>query len=147
MIAESIRLTFVFNGDEIALRSAKKIPMRAPTGTDNAVPFEDRNTRGKWIEIRDKKGKPVYRRVCHRFIPRDVEVHFANPDTVSRRIPISLKEGLFHMVIPALEGASEAILCEQIQQTGKSKKPRLIEHIKVDLREIDKNQSENKGGK
>jgi hypothetical protein len=106
-MSESVRLTFSYRGEEVSLRSANRLIMKAPASMRNSRESLAENVVGRWVEIRDQQGQPIYRRLVHRFIPFDVEIPTGNPQAPLRRVQTQIGEGIFHILIPVIKEAKE----------------------------------------
>lgn len=143
---ESIRLTFVFEGQEIALKSAVRLAMRAPQG-DRELEKIAGNIVGQWVEVHNEKGAPLYRRLVEPYIPQDIEVHGGDEAGTLQRIKAEQKSGVFHLVVPVVDGGVSAVLVERPAAVKKGEPGELRERMRVDIREVKPfERNEEKGG-
>ena len=114
----SLRLVFEYRGDEVRLMSTSRVSMVSPR-TD-ALEFP-KTTTGFWFEIRNSKGRLLYRQVKENPIKRFVEVRSEDPDH-----PLVWKEskdprGIFAVVIPDLADAEELVFVGSRDDPGQTK--------------------------
>jgi hypothetical protein len=92
----SWRLTFRFDGDQVELASAERVARVAPGGTEAS---------GSWVDLVDRRGRVLFRRVLHDPFRTTAEHH--SPDgqiEVVRRPPES---GEFQVVVPDMPDGSD----------------------------------------
>lgn len=95
---KAIRLTFDVVGGEPTFRSATRLTMRVPPQQKFAAKGEGA---GLWIELRDAKGIPIYRRVIDAETLRaDTELRTGASDQPLVRSQSKSISTLFNAVIP-----------------------------------------------
>lgn len=68
------------------MRSARRLAKRVPVGSrDFKSKIFEKGT-GQWVELRDKRGCVVYRRLLINIIAREVEVRAKDPKHPLRRL-------------------------------------------------------------
>jgi hypothetical protein len=103
---ESWRLSFHFDGESVALRSAERLPMVAP-GVAGERPQGGEQS-GAWVELLDAQGDvlehrplsdPFHLRAEHHSPDGAIEVHYRDPEPTD-----------FEVVLPALPEADSVRL-------------------------------------
>lgn len=114
------RLTFEYHDDKVRLVARQPVTMVSPP--DDAELLE-RGKAGFWVELRDAKGRPLYRQVLHDPIQTDYEVF--SPGESPTRVAAPEVKGVFQAVVPDLPDASDVVLhgsasrLELADQSGK----------------------------
>jgi len=98
----ALRLTFRYEGDRVELVSSQPVEMLLPPS--HAVD-EGEGQSGFWFTLRAADDRPVYRRVTHSPIRRDVEVFSPEPGENIRRVPVDRPSGTFVLLVPDVEDA------------------------------------------
>ena len=97
-----LRLTFAYDGDALTLASKQSVEMTVPP-THPLSGYE--NQAGFWFEVRDRAGRPVYRRVLHDPMPAYHETHAAGASPT--HLAAAARRGVFEILVPAAwEGAT-----------------------------------------
>lgn len=144
----AIRLTFVHEDDELRLKRATRVAMRAPAGdgtrrTDQNERKErgdqkERDDRiGSWAEVRDANDSVLYRRTIDRPVPEDVEVHEGGEEGSFRRVERGEMSSLVNVLVPDLEYAHTIVLRERRLPTEDREEPKEIQYAEVPLDQID----------
>lgn len=103
-MSESIRLTCTYEGEEVTIQEQERVEMLSPASDDD-MNFD--NVVGFWLELRDDKGKSLYRQVMQDPFRSDIEIFGdtkSGEETVSRS-PIKTVKGHLVLVVPALPTA------------------------------------------
>lgn len=135
---EAYRLTFEIDGDELALRSIRRLAMRAPAGEKRTA--SDGTVTGRFVELRGEKGEALYRRQISSLIPERREY----PTGDSQRpfgVTGSGPRGLVSVIVPAHEHARSIALVHEIGrrpsvQTG-AKGAKAVAPSRRDLLSVD----------
>lgn len=102
----SWRLTFRFDGETVELAAAERIAKVAPGGP--MPPPADTKLSGSWVDLTDRRGRILFRRVLHDPFRTTAEHH--SPDgqiDIVRRPP---QAGEFQVVVPDMpDGADVAV--------------------------------------
>ncbi|MDR6842015.1 hypothetical protein [Pseudoxanthomonas sacheonensis] len=102
----ALRLVFEQRGDELKLVSTQRLNMIVPPPQALAP---QRATRGSWFELRDREGRPVYRRTIDN--PRQgIEVVADAPGEALRRIDDDQGFRAFFVVVPDIADARKFVL-------------------------------------
>ena len=105
--AHTLRATFAYRGDRIALIGSRRVQMIAPP---SVTPPPEKGQSGYWFEVRAADGSLLFHRGLHAPIRVDVEV-FADDEKQSiTRVPIAEPRGEFELLIPDLPGAQSFVL-------------------------------------
>ncbi len=118
---QAVRLIFEYKGNKIKLISEKNVEMIAPPAETREL---GKKASGFWCEVKDSKGKSLYRRVMQNPIPYAAEVRTDDP-----RMPLAWQEptedmkGQFVVVIPRLEKAAKLSLFSSPLSPKKSMEP------------------------
>ncbi len=108
---EAYRLTFEIDGDALALRSVRRLVMRAPAGEKRTA--SDGTVTGRFIELRGEKGEALYRRQISSLVPERREFPTGDP-----KRPFGLTEGgprgLVSVIVPAHDRARSVALVDEI---------------------------------
>jgi hypothetical protein len=104
-MSESIRLTCKYEGEKVIIQKQERVEMLSPASDDD-INFD--NVVGFWLELRDNKGKPLYRQVMQDPFRSDIEI-FGDPkseeETISRS-PVKNVKGHLVVTVPALPTAN-----------------------------------------
>ena len=101
---------FDYEGDRVRLVSAQRVDMRVPP-SDPLTGYEGQA--GFWIELRDARGV-AYRKVMHRPVRHDVEVH--DPERGTHRQVVEEPRGVFTAVVPDVEAARDLVVMSSLVQ-------------------------------
>jgi hypothetical protein len=94
------RLTFSYEGSNVHLLSRQTVEMIPPPSD----PVQDSERQaGFWYTLRDREGRPIYRRVVHNPIRHDVEVFSDDPERSVSRVRVSEPRGVFSLLVPGLD--------------------------------------------
>lgn len=74
---EAYRLTFDFNGKELMLKSVRRLTMRVPPGQSRQAMGQ--GLTGRFVELRDEAGQPLYRRQVSGLVSQTVEYPTGDP--------------------------------------------------------------------
>jgi hypothetical protein len=111
----AIRLTFSYAAGQFRLDSLRRVAMRALPSHDVAG-YE--NHSGFWVEVRDRTGRVLHRRVLHEPVRFDAEVYPAEAGTEFTRVPLAEAKGSFDVVVPDLPGAQVVTLYGSLPVPG-----------------------------
>jgi hypothetical protein len=92
----SWRLTIAYNGDNFRLLERRWVRMITPP-TAGSARSAGRDV-GRWLEVRDARGKVLYHRDIDRLVGAEVEVF--EPDGSIRHFSGPPREGQFEVVVP-----------------------------------------------
>ena len=137
---QAIRLTFEYRGNEVSLRSARRLRKRTPPNVTGAELERTHEVAGDWVELRDKEDRVLYRHRSSDLIPTHVEVRSGDPKQPFKRIQGRLDHGTFRVLIPAVDGARRFVLLQR-RDDGEQEELSSTERISVDLDKIDYRQS------
>lgn len=101
---QSLRLVFEYDRDTVRLVASQRVEMTAPA-PQRLVARPDE--RGFWVEVRDERERPLYRRTMRDPVVRDLET-IADDDRLTR-IPYD-QPGHFSIVVPAVAGMKSVLL-------------------------------------
>ena len=113
---KAVRLTFSYNGDKMELLSRQEVDMLVPP-TDPIS--EPKSRHGFWFEVKDDKGKTLYRKVQHDPVRSDVEVFSNDPKQPLMRVPVKEPKGIFSVVLPAAGAEHEVAFMRSAPPQGK----------------------------
>lgn len=103
----AIRFLFDYEGTEVRLLSRQSMSMLLPPSD----PLEGlEGFAGFWYELRDAKGKPLYRRIVRNPIQHLLEVHEEGAASPRTRL-VDLPQGVFTVLVPDLPDAQTLALC------------------------------------
>jgi hypothetical protein len=103
----ALRLLFQYEGDDVKLVSVQPVKMLAPP-PQALIPTC--GERGSWFELRDREGKPLYRRAFENPMARDLEVLTEDPERPLGRIKVERPSGTFFLVVPNVPEARKVLL-------------------------------------
>jgi hypothetical protein len=103
----SLRLNFRFELGEITLFERLGLEMKA-LPTDDLEPVKPEERSGFWVELQDRRGRPLYRRSLPHPMIRRSEAHGDEPGP---RTVIWVEErGAFSVVVPNLPAGAELVM-------------------------------------
>jgi hypothetical protein len=133
------RLIFEYDGSAVKLVSEQRLAMVAPPPQSLLSRPEER---GFWIELRDAKNLPVYRRSIERPMEEDMEVLADDNLRPLRRVAVNKPKGTFFVVVPDLAVARQIVFRGDATRTAKEQKdqkaPAVEDLHRFDLRKIAK---------
>lgn len=100
--AESLKLTFRYEGDRIELVSSRRVAMLAPPSDSLG---KQPPTTGFCCEVLTKRGRVLYRRFGDTPIQTSVEVPGESEDGTMMRAVVKSPKGEFTVIVPVLEKA------------------------------------------
>lgn len=104
-MSQSLRLVFDYDRDTVRLVATQRVEMTAPA-PQRLVARPDE--RGFWVEVRDDREQPLYRRTMRDPVVRDLETIAADGDRLTR---ISYHQpGRFSIVVPEVAGMKSVLL-------------------------------------
>lgn len=103
----AFRATFEYANRDVKLVAVQPVAILAPP-PQAAQPRA--NEHGSWIELRDDRGRTVYRRVIQNPIEDTLEVVTDEPQASLSRIPIEQPGGIFFVVLPDIPLARNLVL-------------------------------------
>jgi hypothetical protein len=136
----AIRLTFEYRGNDVSLRSARRLRKRTPPNVTGAELKRPCEAAGDWVELRDKEDQVLYRHRTSDLIPTHIEVRSGDPKQPFKRIQGQLDHGTFRVLIPAVDAARRFVLL-QGRDEGDQEELGPTERISVDLDQIEYRQS------
>jgi hypothetical protein len=101
---KALRVTFRVDGDKIEVIDQERLKMVVPPSNE----FESDTPRsGFWLEVQDRRRRPVYRRVMSNPLTKQVEVWTGSPDQPLANQTVAQPSGIFSIVVPDVpEGRS-----------------------------------------
>ena len=108
---EAYRLTFEIAGDELALRSVRRLAMRAPAGEKRTA--SDGTVTGRFVELRGEKGEALYRRQISSLLPERREYPTGDPKRPFG-VTASGPRDLVSVIVPAHHGARSVALVHEV---------------------------------
>ncbi|MBZ4319244.1 hypothetical protein [Streptomyces huiliensis] len=117
--AAAVRLIFEYEGPDIRLVSRQRVDAAPPptddlsetTGPAGSDATDERpGVKGFWVELRDARQQPLYRRVMHPPVRYDAEVFSDDPDRSLARVPVDEPKGAFAVLVPELADADHVAL-------------------------------------
>ena len=108
---EAYRLTFEIDGDKLALRSVRRLVMRAPAGEKRTT--SDGTVTGRFVELRCAKGEALYRRQISSLVPERREYPTGDPKRPFG-VTASGPRDLVSVIVPAHERAHSVALVHEI---------------------------------
>jgi len=133
----ALRLIFEQRGDELKLVSTQRLNMVVPP-PQALVPKRDAH--GSWFELRDREGRPVYRRTIDN-PQQGIEVVADGPGEALRRIDEDTGIRAFFVVVPDIAGARKFVVHAEARRTSRddaAKAARTASTHEFDLSDIDK---------
>lgn len=133
----ALRLVFELRAGEMKLVSSQRLNMVVPP--PQAL-LPKRDTRGSWLELRDREGRPVYRRTIDN-PHQGVEVVSDGPKDSLRRIDDDQRVRSFFVIVPDIAGARNFVVHAQARTTGREDADKLAPEgftHQFDLSDIDK---------
>lgn len=133
---EAYRLTFEIDGDELALRSVRRLAMRAPAGEKRTT--SDGTVTGRFVELRGEKGEALYRRQISSLLPERHEYPTGDPKRPFG-VTASGPRGLVSVVVPAHDRARSIALVHEsgrrpsVKKGAKAAPPSRRDLLSVDL--------------
>ena len=104
--AETLRLTFRFEGDRVELVSRQRVQMIAPPSVGD--PPEGGKNSGAWVELQDRQGRAVAYSLLHDPFQTHAEHH--SPDGRIGLVERPVERGEFEVLLPAVpEGAAVSL--------------------------------------
>jgi hypothetical protein len=105
--AHTLRVTFAYRGDRIALAATRRVQMIAPP---SVAPPPQTGQSGYWFEVRAADGSLLFHRGLHAPIRVDVEVFSDEGRQSIARVPVAEPRGEFEVLVPDLPGAQSFVL-------------------------------------
>lgn len=133
----ALRLIFEQRGGELKLVSTQRLNMVVPP-PQALVPKRD--TRGSWLELRDREGRPVYRRTIDN-PQQGIEVVADGPGEALRRIEEDTGVRAFFVVVPDIAGARNFVMHAESRLASRGDKAEMTATAathEFDLSDIDK---------
>lgn len=103
----TLRLTFSYEGSDVRLVSLQSVEM-VPLPSDPVYAQEPRT--GFWYEVRDTKGRTLYRRATQNPIKFAAEVRSDDPERPLMWQKVSEPKGSFVLLMPDLKEAQTLVL-------------------------------------
>lgn len=128
------RLIFDFNGANVKMVSEHRLAMVAPPPQSLLSRPDER---GFWVELRDDKNLPVYRRAIDRPMQSDLEVVVDDKDRPLARIAAPKQTGTFFVIVPDLASARQVVFRGETAKAGQ-KAGAMADLHRFDLRKIAK---------
>lgn len=134
----ALRLIFEQRGDKLNLVSTQRVNMVVPP--PQAL-LPQREVRGSWFELRDREGRPVYRRTIDNPL-QDIEVIADAPGETLRRIDVDQGGRAFFVVVPDIDGARRFVVHAEPRLSGRDDPTKTARTVaathEFDLSDIDK---------
>jgi hypothetical protein len=111
--ASTLRLTFSYEGARLDLESRQEVemtPLASDTDVEEGGEAGRRAEIGVRLDVVDREGRVLYRRVSRHLIPESIELPTGDPERPIARQSIQQDRGTFDVVVPVLEGASDIVL-------------------------------------
>jgi hypothetical protein len=105
----ALRLTFSYEGERLGLDSRQEVEM-TPLASDTDLEEGRRAEIGVRLDLVDREGRVLYRRVSRHLIPESIEMPTEDPERPIARQSIRQDSGTFDVVVPVLEGVSDVVL-------------------------------------
>ena len=105
--AATLRVTFAYRGDDIAVAGTRKVRMIVPPAV-SAPP--ERGQSGYWLEVRAADGTLLFHRALHSPIRVDAEIYSLDKGASIARVPIAVPQGEFEVLVPDLPEAQSLML-------------------------------------
>lgn len=102
----TLRLTFHYEGEHLALAKQQRVRMVAP-GSPTALPVADQNS-GFWVEVRDGRDHVLFHRVLQNPMSDFVEVH--SPEGKIQVVPVTRAQGEFEVLVPDIPEAAGVVV-------------------------------------
>ncbi|MFI0739238.1 hypothetical protein ACH4PU_14270 [Streptomyces sp. NPDC021100] len=109
----AVRLIFEYEGPDIRLVSRQRVDAVPPPTDDLTGPAAlaaQPDVKGFWVEVRDGRQRPLYRRVMHPPVRHDAEVFSDDAERSLARVPVDEPKGTFAVLVPEIEGADHVAL-------------------------------------
>lgn len=103
----AVRLVFAVDGDDVGLVSRQAVDVVVPP-SDPVSGYEGEE--GFWVETRAADETTLHRRVLPDPFRRDMEVFTDDPDRSITRTPVTRRQGVFTVLVPADEEADHVAL-------------------------------------
>lgn len=117
-VLRALRLLIEYDGRKLAVRERQQVEMATPP-SDPLRGYDGQS--GFWYELRDAKGRVLYRRIVNNPIRYEAEAH--DPETGIRRYPIEKPRGVFAVLVPVLPEADSLVVVSSPLDPGKSAAP------------------------
>lgn len=111
--AGALRLTFAYEGRRVELVDVQPVDAVAPEPPPSA-----RGRAGLWLELTERRGRPVFRRVLSDSLGESVELLSGDPEHPFERATVEDPSGTFQVMVPAVEDA-EVVLFHVDPERGK----------------------------
>lgn len=116
----SRRLYFAYDKEKISLISQKRLKM---TPLPSHQITSDSRHSGFWYELKDKKGRTLYRRITKNPLLLEIEIHTGDPKQPFKWQKNKEAKGEFTLLIPDLPDAHEIIIMGTKSEEKPSLKP------------------------
>jgi hypothetical protein len=103
---KAIRFLLDYEATTVRLLARQPVDMMVPP-SDPLEGYQGQT--GFWFEVRDTRGRPLYRRIVHNPIAHHVEVHGADDQGIHREV-IDQPQGVFTIVAPDLPDGTTLVL-------------------------------------
>jgi hypothetical protein len=114
----ALRVIFERKGGKVRLVSMQRLHMLVPPPQALAPANAGR---GSWIELRDGKERPVYRRVIADPLA-DLEVVTEDPERPLQRIGLDEARAVFFFIVPDIKGARRLLLSSESHPRAEAKR-------------------------
>jgi hypothetical protein len=111
----AVRLTFRLDGSQLLLTSQQAMTKVAPA-SDATEGYDGHS--GSWLEISDRSGNVVYRRVLHHPIQHDVEVPSSAPGQPFKRHLLDTPQADFDVLVPEYDGPVTVSIYQSTHRAG-----------------------------
>ena len=117
----AMRLTFTYAGKKLELKETQLLEKRVRASDPILKDDEANRYQGDWIELRDAKDRPLYRRVLHDPFGHSVEAPSDTKDVSFTRRTIDNPRGSFFVVLSAPDAAKSIVLFSSSWQPVKGR--------------------------
>jgi hypothetical protein len=105
--AETLRVAFVYHGDDIAIAGVRRVRMIVPPAV---TPPPEKGQSGYWLEVRAADGRLLFHRSLHSPVRVDAEVYAHDRTQSIARVPVATPRGEFEALVPDLPDAHLLVL-------------------------------------
>lgn len=129
----ALRLTFAYEGRRVELINVQPVDTVAPE-----APPSERGRAGFWLEITERGGAPLFRRVLSEPLRRSVELLSEDPERPFERATIEDPSGQFQVMVPAVEEGEVALFHSEPERGPGTRGRRELARFKLSRRRWNK---------
>jgi len=137
----SFRITIDYSSKGAEVASVRRVRMRAPGGERHPERAPATGPTGRFLELRDKKDRVLYRRRVGQLLRDTLEVRTGVAEPRFRPVALGDRAIRICLVVPDLPGCARALVCENRMEkaSAKAKKAKLSTRdiLSIDLTEVD----------